>query len=39
MLWEQPGAHNTKATLDLALKRAEELGIKNIVVEIGRAHV
>lgn len=32
MLWEQPGAHNTKATLDLALKRAEELGIKNIVV-------
>lgn len=32
MLWEQPGAQNTKATLELALQRAEELGIKNIVV-------
>lgn len=32
MLWNKPGADNTKATLDLALQKAEQLGIKNIVV-------
>lgn len=32
MFWSDAGSHNTDATIDLALKKAEELGIKNIVV-------
>ena len=30
--WEEPGRENTEATIDAALKRAKELGIKDIVV-------
>ena len=32
MYWEQKGRANTAATAELALKRAKELGIKQIVV-------
>ncbi len=32
MHWEQKGKVNTAATVDLALKRAKELGIKQVVV-------
>lgn len=32
MLWEKKGPENTAGTAEAALKRAEELGIKNIVV-------
>ncbi|NLU48802.1 MAG: hypothetical protein GXX09_00080 [Syntrophomonadaceae bacterium] len=32
MYWEKPGAANTEQTLHLALKRAEELHIKTVVV-------
>ena len=32
MYWEERGPQNTDATIELALKRAEELGIKYIVV-------
>ncbi|MGD0622989.1 MAG: pyruvate kinase alpha/beta domain-containing protein [Thermacetogeniaceae bacterium] len=32
MDWEQKGRANTTATVDLALKRAKELGIKQVVV-------
>jgi len=32
MYWEQAGAVNTEATINLALKRAGELGISNLVV-------
>jgi hypothetical protein len=32
MYWEQKGRANTAATVDLALKRAKELGIKQVVV-------
>jgi hypothetical protein len=30
--WEKPGKENTEATLDAALKRAKELGIRDFVV-------
>jgi hypothetical protein len=30
--WEKPGKENTEATIDAALKRAKELGIKHFVV-------
>ncbi len=32
MLWEKKGTHNTEATAEAAMQRAEQLGIKNIVV-------
>jgi hypothetical protein len=32
MYWEQKGRANTAATVDLALKRAKELGIRQVVV-------
>ena len=32
LLWENKGAQNTEATAEAAIKRAEFLGIKNIVV-------
>lgn len=32
MYWTKPGKENTRATVDLALQRAKELGIKHIVV-------
>ena len=32
MLFEKPGEYNTDKTIELAVKRAKELGIKNIVV-------
>lgn len=32
MLWEKKGPENTEGTVKAALKRADELGIKNIVV-------
>ena len=32
MYWEQKGRANTAATVELALKRAKELGIKQVVV-------
>lgn len=32
MYWSKKGAENTEATIDAALKRAEELGINHIVV-------
>ncbi|NMC27126.1 MAG: hypothetical protein GYA42_03160, partial [Syntrophomonadaceae bacterium] len=32
MHWEQAGAVNTEATINLALNRAGELGIRNLVV-------
>jgi hypothetical protein len=30
--WDKPGKENTESTIDAALKRAEELGIKDFVV-------
>lgn len=32
MSWDQPGAQNTETTLELAMKRAQELRIKHLVV-------
>jgi len=30
--FERPGRHNTEATLDIARRRADELGIRTVVV-------
>jgi hypothetical protein len=38
MYWEQKGMTNTAATADLALKRAKELGIRQIVVASNSGH-
>jgi len=38
MYWEQKGMTNTTATADLALKRAKELGIRQIVVASNSGH-
>ncbi len=32
MLWEKPGEDNTRQTIELAVQRAEQLGIKNMVI-------
>jgi len=32
LTWDQPGPENTKATAELAIQRAKELGIKHLVV-------
>lgn len=32
MLWENPGDHNTRLTLELAVQRAEQLTINNLVI-------
>ena len=32
MLWEKPGDGNTRQTLELAVQRAGQLGINNIVI-------
>ncbi len=38
MYWEQKGKANTAATVELALKRAKELGIKQVVVASNSGH-
>jgi hypothetical protein len=38
MYWEQKGRANTAATVDLALKRAKELGIRQVVVASNRGY-
>ncbi|MGE5544038.1 MAG: hypothetical protein ACM3UW_03615, partial [Bacillota bacterium] len=32
MYWEKPGPHNTENTVNLAIKRGQELGIRHMVV-------